>query len=62
MCNTLRAFHTRLATPIDIASLVFFRIGFGAIMLWEAWRFLTEGKVDRYFIEPTLYFKYLGFA
>lgn len=46
MCNTLRAFHTRLATPIDIASLVFFRIGFGAIMLWEAWRFLTGGKVD----------------
>ncbi len=62
MYNTLRALHTRLATPIDIASLVFFRIGFGAIMVWEAWRFLTGGKVDRYFIEPTFYFKYLGFA
>ena len=62
MHANFRALHSRLAAPIDIASLVFFRVGFGAIMVWEVWRFLSGGMVDRYFIEPIFYFKYLGFG
>lgn len=53
--------RTYLSAPTNAASLVFFRISFGLIMAWEMYRFLSEGKLDHYFIEPTFYFKYLGF-
>ena len=62
MRTGLHWLHNRLTAPIDAASLVFFRIGFGAIMAWEAWRFLSDGVVDRHFIAPDFYFKYLGFG
>lgn len=62
MHANLRSLHRRLSTPIDIASVVLFRISFGAIMIWEVWRFLSGGWVDDYFIEPAFHFKYLGFA
>ena len=61
MRQVLRTLPDRLSAPVDIAALVAFRLGFGAVMVWEAWRFLSGGKVDRYFIEPTFFFKYLGF-
>jgi len=51
----------RLLQPVDIASLVYFRIIFGAIMLWEVYRYVTLGRVSRYFIEPDYAFTYLGF-
>lgn len=31
----------RLFAPVDIASLVFFRVAFGAIMLWEIYHFFS---------------------
>jgi len=62
MRQVLRTLPDRLSAPVDIAVLVAFRLGFGAVMVWEAWRFLSGGKVDRYFIEPTFFFKYLGFG
>ena len=62
MRQVLRTLPDRLSAPVDIAALVAFRLGFGAVMVWEAWRFLSGGKVDRYFIEPTFFFKYLGFG
>ncbi len=49
---SIRTLRRQLSAPTDAASLVFFRIGFGLIMAWEMYRFLSEGKVDRYFIEP----------
>ena len=48
--------------PLDIASLVYFRIAFGAIMLWEVYRYLTGGRVAAYYIEPAFHFTYLGFG
>jgi vitamin K-dependent gamma-carboxylase-like protein len=51
-----------LFRPVDNSFLIFFRIVFGAIMLWEAYRYLTNNWISRYFIEPTFYFKYYGLS
>lgn len=51
----------QLFKPIDISSLVFFRIAFGFIMLWEVMRYLKHDWVERYFIDPDFYFTYPGF-
>ncbi|MDQ3635977.1 MAG: HTTM domain-containing protein [Acidobacteriota bacterium] len=52
----------RLFSQVDIASIVFFRISFGLILLWEAYRYISKGWVERLFIEPTFYFSYYGFG
>ena len=51
----------RLFAPVDIASLAFFRIAFGAVMLWEVWRYFNYGWISRYYIEPGFHFTYFGF-
>jgi vitamin K-dependent gamma-carboxylase len=52
----------RLLEPVDISFLVFFRVVFGGIMLWEVYRYFTHGWISRYYIEPTVYFTYYGFS
>jgi vitamin K-dependent gamma-carboxylase len=59
--NSLGELRTRLSAPVDIASLVYFRIAFGAIMLWEVWRYFDHGWIDRYYVEPAFHFTYYGF-
>lgn len=54
-------FWNRLFAPVDIAILVYFRIVFGAIMLWEVWRYFSHDWISLYYIEPTFYFSYYGF-
>lgn len=49
-------------SPVDIASVVVFRVAFGAIMLWEVTRYFDHGWIDRYFIAPTFHFTYFGFG
>lgn len=51
-----------LFRPVDISFLVFFRILFGAIMLWEVYRYFTRGWINRYYIEPVVNFGYYGFT
>ena len=46
---------------IDIASLVYFRITFGALMVWEVCRYLSGNRVDALWINPEFHFKYYGF-
>tara|TARA_B100000700_G_scaffold269642_1_gene311173 strand:- start:532 stop:642 length:111 start_codon:yes stop_codon:yes gene_type:complete len=36
MRQVLRTLPDRLSAPVDIAALVAFRLGFGAVMVWEA--------------------------
>ena len=48
--------------PVDIASIVFFRIAFGLLMAWHVWTFFTQHRLVGYFLEPRLLFKYYGFA
>lgn len=51
----------KLFTPVDIAPLVFFRVAFGGLMLWEVWRYFYYNRVERYYIEPSFFFHYYGF-
>ncbi|MEO6462370.1 MAG: HTTM domain-containing protein, partial [Candidatus Eisenbacteria bacterium] len=51
----------RLFAPVDIASLVFFRIGLGAILVWEVVRYFDHGWIGRYWIRPAFHFTYYGF-
>jgi hypothetical protein len=51
----------RLFAPVDIASLVVFRIGFGAIMLWEVARYFTKGWIATHWLDPKFHFTYPGF-
>src|SRR6476660_6790851 len=51
-----------LFKPVDISFLVFFRVLFGGIMLWEVYRYFTNGWINRYFVEPAVTFSYYGFS
>jgi vitamin K-dependent gamma-carboxylase len=57
----MRKFAEKLWKAIDIGPLIFFRIAFGLLMLWEMWRYLNNGWVRRFFIEPSFFFHYWGF-
>lgn len=50
-----------LFEPMDAAGLAFFRIAFYGIMIWEAWRFLENRWVERYFSGQDFYFKFWPF-
>ena len=41
-----------LFSSVDSASLVYFRIAFGVIMLWEVWRYFNHNWIKRYWIDP----------
>ena len=60
--RSLKLLRRRFFAPVDISSLVFFRIAFGAIMLWEVMRYFVNGWIRSFYIEPTFYFKYRGFS
>jgi len=47
--------------PVDVASLAFFRIAFGSIMVWEVYRYFAMGRIRRYYLEPQFFFSYFGF-
>lgn len=47
--------------PLDIAPLVYFRIAFGLILLWEVFRYYDHGWIERYYVDPDFHFKYWGF-
>lgn len=57
----LKQLAQRLFDSIDIAPLVFFRIGFGGLMLWEVWRYFNFTRIARYYVEPSFHFHYFGF-
>src|ERR1700736_4041134 len=58
----LKELQNRAFAPVDIASLVFFRIAFGLLMVWEVWRYFRYGWIATYWIEPRFLFKYYGFS
>lgn len=53
--------QARFFASVDISSIVFFRIAFGSIMLWEVIRYFSNNWIDRYYIQPTFHFTYYGF-
>ncbi len=52
----------RLFAPVDIASLVAFRIAFGTLICAEMLRYLLKGYVTTLWVKPTFHFKYYGFG
>ncbi len=53
-----QTFKERFFRPVDISSMVVFRVAFGLIMLWEVFRYFDKGWIYRYWIEPDFYFTY----
>ena len=53
--------RSHLLARVDIASLVFFRIGFGIFLAWWAWDYLTSGRVTYYYVQPRFHFTWWGF-
>ena len=51
-----------LFKQIDVAPLVYFRILFGSIMLWEVTRYYSYDWIERYYIAPQFFFTYYGFS
>ena len=60
--SVFKRLHAALFNPVDISFLVFFRIVFGGIMLWEVYRYFSHGWINRYFVEPAFTFPYYGFS
>lgn len=46
---------------IDIASLVFFRVAFGAMLVAWGWDYLTTGRITELYVAPQFHFSYTGF-
>ncbi|MEO1402266.1 MAG: HTTM domain-containing protein [Cyanobacteria bacterium J06635_1] len=51
-----------LFSPVNIAFLIFFRMAFGAIMLWEVWRYFYYDWIYDYWIGPDFNFAYHGLS
>ncbi len=60
MSSTRTGLGARLCAPVDNASLVFFRLAFGLLMLWNVVRYIVVGRVNEYYVEPGFHFKYLA--
>ena len=60
--NSLERICAALFKPVDISFLVFFRMLFGGIMLWEVYRYFSYGWISRYYVEPAVNFTYYGFS
>ncbi len=51
-----------LFVPVDIASLVYFRILFGALMVYHVVSTIRSGWIDQLYIQPVMHFTYPGFG
>ncbi|MDA0284442.1 MAG: HTTM domain-containing protein, partial [Planctomycetota bacterium] len=51
----------RIFVPVDNASLVYFRIVFGAFMIYHVRGWCISGRIDERLINPVLHFTYYGF-
>lgn len=60
--NLFRIITERAFEPRDVASLAFFRVAFGLILLWESVRFFVNGLIDSVYLDPPFHFTYLGFG
>jgi len=57
----LRGVRARLFAPVDGASLVFFRVAFGALMAWESYQYLLLGRVAGKYVLPATLLPWVGF-
>jgi vitamin K-dependent gamma-carboxylase len=59
--SRLERIVARMLEPVDIAWLAAFRVLYGVAMAISMWRFIANGWVERFFVEPAFHFKYWGF-
>ena len=50
-----------LYRPVPVAPLVYFRLAFGVVLIWEVCRYVSFGWVDELFLAAKLHFTYFGF-
>ncbi len=62
MVRTVAAARKYLEAPVDAASLAVFRVAFGAMMMTLTVRYFTHGWIREYYLVPTHFFSYYGFA
>ncbi len=48
-------------SPENSAGLAVYRIFWGGLMAWEAYRYLRSGWVHKYYVAPNYLFSYIGF-
>jgi hypothetical protein len=51
----------KLSQPVDILPLVIFRVAFGVLMFVSTLRFILNGWVTDFYVNPQFHFTYLGF-
>jgi len=61
MLSHIREFKSKMFGSVDVAILVYFRIIFGSIMLWEVIRYFGNDWISAYWIEPAYNFTFYGF-
>lgn len=54
-------FRINMNSTLNASGFAFFRLFFFSIVTWEALRYLSLGRVQRYYAEPSFFFKYYGF-
>lgn len=50
-----------LGSPVDAGALAYFRIVFGLVLAWEAYRYMSFGWVDKYYVDRPFLFGYWPF-
>ena len=58
----MKKIKTFLSLPTDISSLVFLRITFGVLMLWEHSRYFSKNWIEDLYIKQDFHFKYEWFT
>jgi hypothetical protein len=51
-----------LWAPVDVSFLVFFRIFFGGMMVYQVYSYWVDGWIDFFYIQPVFHFTYPGFG
>lgn len=51
----------RLFQPVSVESMAVFRMAFGAILIWEVFRYFAADRIRRFYVEPQFLFTYYGF-
>ena len=57
----MRDLRARLNDPRDAASVAAFRVMFGLVIAGGVVRYFASGWIDRFYVQPTFHFHYLGF-
>ncbi|MDB6039064.1 MAG: Vitamin K-dependent gamma-carboxylase [Verrucomicrobiales bacterium] len=58
----LRGAAIRCFAPADIAPLIYFRIVFGLLMIWEIWHHWVARQVNSLWLPSEFHFEYFGFG